>query len=205
MPKSLERSLDGLSRITKIVGAMKEFSHPGQEEQSQADLNRALDATLTIANNEYKYVAEAETDFGELPPVSCHVGDLNQVFLNLLVNAAHAIENVVGDSGERGRIQVRTKRDGDHAVIEVQDSGSGIPENIRDRIFDPFFTTKEVGRGSGQGLAIAHAIIVDKHGGSMTFESELGQGTTFFIRIPINGSSTPSGEETSHETTPALC
>ena len=129
-----------------------------------------------------------ETQFGELPPVYCHVGDLNQVFLNLIVNSAHAISDVVGKSGTRGRITVRTVSEGAKVRIEIADTGCGIPPAIHERVFDPFFTTKEVGRGSGQGLAISRSIVVDKHGGSLTFESEVGKGTTFTIVLPVNGS-----------------
>jgi signal transduction histidine kinase len=121
-----------------------------------------------------------------LPQVACHLGDLNQVFLNLLVNAAHAIVDMVGTSGKKGRIRVSTRSEGDVVRIEIADTGSGIPESIRDRVFEPFFTTKEVGRGSGQGLAIARSVVVDKHGGSLTFESEIGKGTTFAIVLPID-------------------
>jgi len=187
VPGAFERCIDGLSRISTIVGAMKEFAHPDQRDKSPADLNQALKATLTIAKNEYKYVADVETELGELPQVLCYVGDLNQMFLNLLVNAAHAIGDVVGDSGEKGTIQVRTAHDGDTVRIEIQDTGCGVPAAIRDRIFDPFFTTKEVGKGSGQGLAIAHSVVVDKHNGSLTCQSEEGKGTTFIIRIPVDG------------------
>jgi signal transduction histidine kinase len=186
-PAAFERARDGIGRISSIVSAMKEFAHPDQREKSAADLNRALEMTLTIARNEYNYIADVETEFGELPPVICHVGDLNQVFLNLLVNAAHAIADVVGKEGRRGIIRVRTAREGDRVRIEVSDTGCGICESIRDRIFEPFFTTKEVGRGSGQGLAIARSLVVDKHGGSLTFESEVGKGTTFIIVLPIEG------------------
>ncbi len=187
VPGCFDRSFDGIERISKIVRAMKEFAHPGQSEKSPADINQALTSTLTIARNEYKYVADVETAFGDLPPVSCHIGELNQVFLNLLVNAAHAISDVVGGTGNRGVIRVSTEVDGDAVVIEIQDTGAGIPESIRDRVFEPFFTTKEVGRGSGQGLAIARSVVVDKHGGSITFDSVVGQGTTFRIRLPIDG------------------
>jgi signal transduction histidine kinase len=166
---------------------MKEFAHPDQREQAPADLNQALQSTLVIARNEYKYVAEVETDFGDLPAVTCHVGDLNQVFLNLIVNAAHAIGDVVQNSTDKGLIRITTRRDGDWAIVEVSDTGTGIPEAIRDRVFDPFFTTKEVGKGSGQGLAIARSVVVDKHGGTLTFASEVGRGTTFTIRLPIDG------------------
>ncbi len=184
-PAAFERALDGIARIAAIVRAMKEFAHPDQREKSPADLNHALETTLTIARNEYKYVADIETDFGELPPVACHLGDLNQAFLNLLVNAAHAIADVVGASGGRGRIRVSTRHEGSTVRIQIADTGRGIPENIRDRIFEPFFTTKEVGRGSGQGLPIARSVVVERHGGALTFESEIGKGTTFTITLPI--------------------
>ncbi len=187
IPPSFERCVDGLKRIATIVSAMKEFAHPDQREKGQADLNQALQSTLIIAKNEYKYVADVETEFGELPVVKCHVSDLNQVFLNLLVNAAHAIGDVVGDSGDRGKIRIRTAAEDDCVRIEIEDTGTGIPESIQDRIFDPFFTTKEVGKGTGQGLAIAHSVVVDKHKGTLSVESKEGQGTTFVIRLPIDG------------------
>ena len=186
-PAALEQALDGVSRISTIVRAMKEFAHPAQAEKSPTDINRALQATLTIARNEFKYVADLETAFGELPAVLCQVGDLNQVFLNLLINAAHAIADKAGESGKKGLIRVRTRSDGDMVRIEIEDSGCGIPAAIRDRIFDPFFTTKEVGRGSGQGLTIARNIVVDKHFGSLTFESIPDKGTTFIILLPVDG------------------
>lgn len=187
-PASFERCIEGLTRISAIVGAMKEFAHPGQRAQSPADINQALRSTLIIARNEYKYVATVETDLAALPSVVCHVGDLNQAFLNLLVNAAHAIGDVVGDSGELGVITVKTKHDDEYVQIEIGDTGGGVPFEVRDRIFDPFFTTKEVGKGSGQGLAIAHSVVADKHGGSLCFETNLGEGTTFIIRVPVGGS-----------------
>ena len=184
IPESLERALEGIERVAEIVRAMKEFAHPQRAEQAAADLNRAIDSTLTVARNEWKYVADVVTDLGELPPVVCHLGELNQVILNLVVNAAHAI----ADAGAgRGVIRVATRAAGEWVEITVSDTGAGIPEAIRDRIFDPFFTTKEVGRGTGQGLAIARAIVVDKHGGTLDFETEVGRGTTFRIRLPVAG------------------
>jgi signal transduction histidine kinase len=150
-------------------------------------LNQAIRGTLTIACNEYKYVADVETDLRELPAVTCHAGEINQVVLNIVVNAAHAISDVVGKGGRKGRIRVATRHDGDFAVISISDTGGGIPDPIRDKIFEPFFTTKAVGRGTGQGLAIARSVVVDKHGGELTFETESGKGTTFFVRIPIAG------------------
>ncbi|MGB8296598.1 MAG: PAS domain S-box protein, partial [Polyangia bacterium] len=180
-PAAFARALEGVSRISMIVQAMKEFAHPDQREKSPADLNQALQTTLIVGKNEYKYVADVETDLGELPPVLCHVGDLNQVFLNLIVNAAHAIKDVAGESGARGTIRVKTRRDDGSVRIDIADTGTGIPEAIRHRIFDPFFTTREVGKGTGQGLAIARSIVVDKHGGSLTFESEVGKGYPFSL------------------------
>jgi signal transduction histidine kinase len=188
VPGSFSSCQDGISRISTIVRAMKEFAHPDQREMVPADLNRALQTTVNIARNEYKYVAEVATEFGDLPPVRCHVGDLNQVFLNLIVNAAHAIGDVVGQGGGKGTIRITTFREGDLVRIDIADTGAGIPEAIRPRIFDPFFTTKGVGKGSGQGLAIARSIVVTKHHGTLTFESEVGKGTTFTIRLPIEDS-----------------
>ena len=187
IPEALIQTEEGVERVVTIVRAMKEFAHPENRGHVRADLNKALLNTLTVARNELKYVADVETDFGELPMVVCSVSDLNQVFLNLLVNAAHAIGDVVSKSGQKGNIRIHTEAEGDHVLISIADNGAGIPEAIRDRIFDPFFTTKEVGRGTGQGLAIARAV-VDRHRGSLTFQSEIGRGTTFFLRLPVEGS-----------------
>ncbi len=174
---------------------MKEFAHPDQREMSPADINAALQATLTITKNEYKYVADVVTELGDLQSVQCHIGDLNQVFLNLIVNAAHAISDVVGDSGDKGTIFIKSFLKNNHARIEIKDTGSGIPESVRDRIFEPFFTTKEVGKGSGQGLAIARSIITEKHHGSLVCESEEGKGTTFIIQIPVDGTGGKRSED----------
>lgn len=184
-PPALDSSLEGLGRIATIVRSMKEFAHPDHAEKTSADLNQAIKSTLVIAHNEYKYVAELETDFGELPPVPCYLGEINQVVLNLLINAAHAISDVVKDSGAMGKLTVRTRFDADEVEIAIGDTGTGIPEAAREKIFDPFFTTKQVGRGTGQGLAIAHSVIVKKHGGAIRFETEIGKGTIFYIRLPV--------------------
>lgn len=187
VPPALERTLTGIDHVAGIVRAMKEFAHPDQRNKTLADLNQALLNTLVVARNEYKYVADVETDLGELPPVSCYPSDLNQVFLNLIVNAAHAIAEVVGSAPQRGRITVTTRRlDGDRVEIAVADTGGGIPDTIRDRVYDPFFTTKPIGQGTGQGLAIARSIVVDKHQGALQFDSAPGQGTTFYIRLPVS-------------------
>ena len=186
IPKAIQQSLDGVSRVTNIVRAMKEFSHPGTTEKTAIDLAKTIQSTITVASNEWKYVAELVTDFDPaLPPVSCLPGEFNQVILNLIVNAAHAIGDVVGESGTKGTITVSARRDGEWAEVRIRDSGTGIPEQARAKIFDPFFTTKGVGKGTGQGLAIAHCVIVEKHGGTLAFETETGKGTVFIIRIPI--------------------
>jgi signal transduction histidine kinase len=148
---------------------------------------------LTVSRNEWKYVAEMVTDFDpDLPPVSCLPSELNRVVVNMVVNAAQAIAAAIGEgNGEKGVITVRTRQKGDWAEIRVKDTGTGIPEAIRPHVFDPFFTTKEVGHGTGQGLAIAHSIVEEKHGGTISFETETGRGTTFIIRLPIAGQSLP--------------
>jgi len=184
IPSSLDSVHDGVARIARIVRAMKELAHPGPREASAIDLPRALQNALDVTAAAYRYVADVEIEFATTPPVVCFGSDLNQVFLNLIVNAAHAMEDKPGD---RGRLGVRTRVDGDQVEIAISDTGTGIPEADRDRIFDAFYTTKEVGRGTGQGLAISRTIVVDRHGGTLTFDSQLGVGTTFFIRIPIAG------------------
>jgi PAS domain S-box-containing protein len=194
MPKAIEQANDGVKRVAKIVRAMKEFSHPDTAEKSAVDINRAIETTVTVARNEWKYVADVQTELDEkLPPVPCYAGELNQVILNLIINAAHAIKDVVRDSGQKGHITVRTCNKGEVAEISVSDTGTGIPEGIRSRVFDPFFTTKEVGKGTGQGLALAHGVVRKKHGGKIWFESEVGKGTTFFIHLPMHDESPTAG------------
>jgi len=187
IPSAIEQSLEGIQRVTKIVRAMKEFSHPGSEEKKSIDINQAIETTITVARNEWKYVSEMETHLDpDLPLVLCHAGEFNQVILNLLINATQAIAQVVGDGSQgKGKIVVSTVRDQDSAEISISDTGAGIPEAVRSRVFEPFFTTKPVGKGTGQGLALAHTAIVRRHGGKIWFDSELGKGTTFYIRIPF--------------------
>jgi PAS domain S-box-containing protein len=196
IPGSFARCMDGIGRVTKIVGAMKEFAHPDTGHQAPADLNRALINTITISRNEHKYVADVVTEFADIPEVLCRISELNQAFLNIIVNAAHAIAEVVGNSGQKGRITVATSLHGDQVHVSISDTGCGIPAAIRERIFDPFFTTKAVGKGTGQGLSIARSIVVDKHGGSLAVESTPGGGTTFVIKLPVDGrqSAAASGE-----------
>jgi len=188
IPSAIEQSLEGNKRVTEIVRAMKEFAHPGSEEMTLMDLNRAINNTVAFARNEWKYVADVSTDLDpSLPEIWCIPGAFNQVILNLLVNAAHAISEAIGTTPEtKGHIDIQTRRDGEWAEIRVRDSGTGIPEAIRTRIFDPFFTTKGVGRGTGQGLASAHFIIAEKHEGTIRFETETGMGTTFIVRVPLS-------------------
>jgi signal transduction histidine kinase len=187
IPHAIEQSLEGIQRVSKIVRAMKEFSHPGSQEKKAIDINQAIDTTIIVARNEWKYVSDVETHFDpSLPLVLCHAGEFNQVILNLLINAAHAIAQALGDgSQDKGKIVISTVRDRDAVEISVSDTGVGIPEAVRSRVFEPFFTTKPVGKGTGQGLALAHTAIVRRHGGKIWFDSELGKGTTFYIRIPF--------------------
>lgn len=187
VPKAIVQSLEGIGRISSIVRAMKDFSHPGAIEKEPADLNEAIESTVTVCRNRWKYVADLSLDLDRnLPRVSVMRSEINQVVLNLVVNAADAIAEALGEGAEeRGRITVSTRLDGDFAEIRVSDTGAGIPEEIRDRIFDPFFTTKTVGKGTGQGLSIAHHTVVARHGGSIAFETKVGKGTTFVVRLPV--------------------
>ena len=200
-PDAIAQALEGIERVSVIVRAMKVFSHADRQGMVAADLNDALRSTLAIARPETRPVAEVQTDFGELPDVVCNVGRLNQVFLNLVVNAAHAIEAAVAGTGSIGTITIRTRALGDQVEISIADSGTGIPSEVQHQIFEPFFTTKEVGKGTGQGLALARTVVVE-HGGQITFDTGPG-GTVFRIRLPVGGagSSRPDGEQT---TAPAL-
>jgi PAS domain S-box-containing protein len=197
IPKAIRQSLDGVARVATLVRAMKVFAHPDPKEKAAADINDALLSTVTVARNEWKYVANVETEFGDLPKVCCNVGEVNQVFLNLLVNAAHAIGDVAKVTGQKGLIRVRTSREKDGVLISIADTGCGIAEEIRGKIFDPFFTTKESGRGTGQGLSIARSVVVEGHGGTVTFTSEVGKGTTFYVRLPLSQEVKPGKENPS--------
>ena len=187
VPLAIEQTLKGVDRITHIVQAMKIFAHPGGDEKEPVDINKEIEKTITITRNEWKYVADLKIDFNTaLPTVPCHRAEFNQVILNLIVNAAHAIADAnAQNSSEKGTITIRTGQSDNWAEIRITDTGAGIPEHIQHRIFDLFFTTKEPGRGTGQGLAIAHSVIVDKHDGSIDIETEENKGTTFVIRLPI--------------------
>ena len=188
IPAVLDQTMEGTTRVAEIVQAMKEFSHPGTGEKSAVDLNRAIQNAVTVGTNEWKDIAEVVTNLDPaLPEVPGFFGELNQVLLNLIVNATHAIaeKNQAGTNG-KGEISICTRQDGDCVELQVRDTGCGISESIRPRVFDPFFTTKEVGKGTGQGLALVHTIIVQKHAGAITFESEMGKGTTFIVRLPLD-------------------
>ena len=188
VPNAIHQSLDGIGRVSKIVNAMKDFSHPGSASRMPLDLNRAIESTALVCRNDWKYVAEMDFDFGPgLQSVPCFPDQFNQVILNLIINAAHAIGDSLKDTpGGKGRITIRTRVAGDRAEIRVEDTGPGIPESIRHRIFDPFFTTKPVGKGTGQGLAIAYSVIVQRHGGTITVASDPGKGAAFILRLPLD-------------------
>jgi signal transduction histidine kinase len=183
VPAAFERATDGLSRVASIVQSMKQFAHHGGEV-TEADLDAAVRDTLTIARNEYRFVADVELSLGGLPNVECRLGEINQALLSIVVNAAQAIREKVGTSGARGTISIRSCVRGEQAEIAIADTGNGIPAEIQGKIFEPFFTTKEVGTGTGQGLAIAKTVI-ERHGGTLDFKTAVGIGTTFFVRLPL--------------------
>ena len=178
-------SLDGAGRVRQIVQNLKNFSHVDESGSKYADINAGLASTVNIVWNELKYKAEVETDYGDIPLVKCNPGQLNQVFLNLLVNAAQAID-------KHGRLRIRTWSGPGHVHVSISDTGCGIPPENIGRIFEPFFTTKEVGKGTGLGLSIAYDII-KKHGGEITVESEPGKGTTFTLKIPTEAEEPQGG------------
>jgi PAS domain S-box-containing protein len=184
LPTAAGQSLNGVDHVSHIVRSMKEFSHPGTTAKVATDINRAIASTMTVSTNEWKHVARVETELDPaLPAVLCFPADLNQVLLNLIVNASHAIASL--GRSELGTIRISTRRDGSAVEIRVADSGPGVPPAIRERIFDPFFTTKDVGRGTGQGLAISLDVIVNKHGGKIYLDEGVTQGAVFVIKLPI--------------------
>ncbi|MGO9792150.1 MAG: sensor histidine kinase, partial [Solirubrobacteraceae bacterium] len=185
VPAAFARAMDGVERVAVIVRAMRQFAHPCTD-RSPTDINEGIQTTLIVSKNEYKYLADIELDLGELPLIMANAGDLNQVFLNLIVNAAHAIETASLGPDQRGTITIRTRAEEPGVLLTITDNGCGIPAAIADRIFDPFFTTKPVGRGTGQGLAITHTIIVERHHGTINHEPAPAGGTTFRIQLPLN-------------------
>jgi two-component system NtrC family sensor kinase len=182
IPTSIEESISGLKVVREIVAAMKNFSHPGKADKQYADINKAINSTVTITRNVWKYTSEVKTNLDEkLPKVKCHLGDINQVILNMITNASDAI----GEEGAKGVIEISTSVEGDFVLIKISDTGGGIPEELKEKIFQPFFTTKDVGKGTGQGLAISYDIIINKHHGSIDIDTKKGIGTTFIIKLPI--------------------
>lgn len=191
IPRALEQTLDGVQRVSLIVRAMKEFSHPGGQGLAPTDINRAIQNTSVVSRNEWKYVATLELNLdAKLPPVPVYFGEFNQVILNLLVNAAHAISDKRKSTGSDalGVITISTSHSATHAIIAIADTGCGMPEAVKKRIFEPFFTTKEVGRGTGQGLALARTLITKRLHGTISFDSTEGMGTSFTIHIPLESS-----------------
>jgi signal transduction histidine kinase len=190
VPRAIEQSLEGLGQVSAIVKAMKEFSHPSGAEKQPSDLHDLIESTSIVAKNEWKYVAELQFDFDwSLPPVVLLRNEFSQVVLNLIVNAAQAIAAALPPgSSDKGKIVISTKAVGPSVEVRVRDSGTGIPDAVRARVFEPFFTTKAVGKGTGQGLAIAYSVVVEKHGGQIRFETDEGRGTTFIITLPLSPS-----------------
>ncbi len=188
IPVAINQSLEGIERVRKIILAMKDFSHPGFREKMFSDINKAIEGTVTISRNEWKYVAELETDLEKkLPLIYCVISETNQVILNMIINAAHAISEKKGKNPMlKGKIVIRTRSAGNSVKIEISDNGTGIPESIIKKIYDPFFTTKGVGVGTGQGLTIAHDIIINKHKGTIDVESVVGKGTAFTVNLPVS-------------------
>ncbi len=186
VPRALKECKEGVRRISGIVGAMKEFAHPSGGVMRLVDLNSLIRSTVEICRNEWKLIAELETELDPLlPAVQGLKDELGQVLLNLIVNAAHAVADGITTGDEKGLIRITTRRDGESVEVRVQDNGCGVPNELKQKIFEPFFTTKEVGRGSGQGLAIVYNVVTDKHHGELKVDSEPGEGTVFTVRLPI--------------------
>ncbi|MFK8017868.1 MAG: nitrogen regulation protein NR(II) [Gammaproteobacteria bacterium] len=187
LPPTFEQALEGVHRIRKIVQSMKEFSHVSGEAHEPVDINRLIENTTTVATNEWRYVANVELDLAPgLPKVPGIREQISQAVLNMIVNAAHAIDDSRNDEGELGIIRITTQVTAGAVEIRIEDSGGGIPEHIQPKIFDPFFSTKRVGRGTGQGLSISRNLIVNDHSGSLEFETQVGVGTTFIVTLPLD-------------------
>ena len=186
-PVALSQAMEGLERISRIVKSMRDFCPPEAMEKSRLDLNKAIQNTAVIGGNSWNRVADIQYDFDtSLPPVTCYAGELNQAILHLIVNAAHSIGEALKLRNEpRGTIKISTRKRGDKVQLRISDTGTGIPDEIRTCIFDPFFTTKSVGSGVGHGLTIVYSTIVNRLGGAINVESEIGKGTTFILDFPI--------------------
>jgi signal transduction histidine kinase len=187
IPRALNRCRTGVDRVAGIVRALSCLAQPDGDDQQTADLHAAVTSTLIVVASELKYVAEVELDLAATCTLRCHIGDIQQVLLHLLVNAGHAIAERVRGSSGRGTVRIATRDDGPDIVTTISDDGAGVPDEIRARIFEPFFTTKPLGQGTGQGLALVHALIVERHAGQISFESTVGKGTTFTFRLPVAG------------------
>ena len=195
--KALEKIQEGVGRVVGIVEGMRELAHPGGREKSLADLNHTIQGATAVCRNEWKYVAELDLDLDEsLPQVLCFPGEISQCVINMVVNAAHAIADVVEGKEEKGTISIGSRAHGDWAEIRIADTGTGIPEEAQPHIFDFLYTTKEVGKGTGQGLSLVHRVVRNNHGGEVSFETEQGKGTTFILRVPVAG---VTGRERSEE------
>ncbi|MET0089022.1 MAG: ATP-binding protein [Candidatus Thiodiazotropha sp.] len=193
LPKAIEQSIAGAEHVAGIVQAMKEFAHPGSVNKEPTDMNRLVTNAVAVCKNEWKYVAELKLNLDEqLPPVTCMASEISQVMLNLIVNAAYAIES--RGEEKKGCITIYTRQAADQVEISVSDTGTGIPKTVQPYVFNPFFTTKDVGHGSGQGLAIVRDMVVSKHQGEIFFETEVGKGTEFIVRLPLNGEVDPIRE-----------
>ncbi len=188
LPKAVEQSLEGVGKIVSIVKSLKSFAHPDTQRKISINLHALLNDVITISRNEWKYIADLVTKYKDIDiMVPCYPNQLNQVFLNMIINARDAIQEAIDKKIlERGVIEVSTNTNLEYAIVSIKDNGTGIPENIQSRIFDPFFTTKEAGKGTGQGLAIAHSIIYEKHKGMIRVESDYGKGTTFYVYLPLH-------------------
>jgi PAS domain S-box-containing protein len=186
-PNAVQEALDGVERVRKIVLAMREFSHPSDKNKKLSDINHGIETTIVISYNEWKYSAEMETDLDPtLPPFFCQIDEINQVILIMIINAAQAIQEAIpANSDQKGKIKISTKKGDGCIFIKIEDTGKGIPADLYQRIFDPFFTTKGIGKGTGQGLSLAHQIIVQKHHGTINVDSTVGTGTIFTIQLPI--------------------
>jgi len=202
IPQAIKQSADGVKQVSSIVLAMKNFAHPGGTEKESTDLNELINTTLTVSRNEWKYYVEPVLHLDpQLPEVACVRNELGQVFLNIIVNAAHSIAEKIeaGPEGSKGLITISSAHQGDHVIITMTDTGCGISEENLVKIFDPFFTTKEVGKGTGQGLTIAYDIVTNKHGGTLEVTSKEGVGTTFTITLLVKPILPEEKEENLHE------
>lgn len=185
VPRAFEQAGTGIARIASIVRAMKTFSSDGRSGVAAYDLNRGLETALELSRAELKQVADVVMELGEIPPVRCRADEMNTALLNVIVNAAHAMQDAFAAGRPKGVLSLRTRTDGDCVVVSIQDTGTGIPDDVKDRIFDLFFTTKEVGRGTGQGLSMVWSAVVDNLGGQVWVDTEPGVGSTFHLRVPI--------------------